>query len=254
MEHAWYIYVIALFGAVIAGSVNSLAGNGSAITLSILTELIGLPGNIANGTNRIGVLMNGMGSTWGYYRGGKLDLSKSKRIIITVTLGAIVGGAIALSISNEQFMWIFRVLMVCMFIVILVNPRRWLIQAKQDARLPAPVMTALYFLIGIYGGLIQMGMGIFFLALLVLLDGHPLINANAIKVSVITLFTVLMLALFAWRGLVEWEIGLVLGIGQFFGGWATARLASKYRQADKWAYGLLVVIVVISILSLFGVF
>ena len=57
MSHEWYVYVIAFIGALIAGSVNTLAGNGSAITLSILTELLGLPGNLANGTNRIGVLL-----------------------------------------------------------------------------------------------------------------------------------------------------------------------------------------------------
>ncbi len=101
MEHEWYIYLVAFLGAIIAGSVNTLAGNGSAITLSILTELIGLPGNVANGTNRIGVLLNSFGSTWGFYRGGKLNLENSKHIIITIVLGAIVGGVIALNISDS---------------------------------------------------------------------------------------------------------------------------------------------------------
>ena len=53
--------IIAVAGAFAAGVINALAGNGSVITLTILTELIGLPGNVANGTNRVGVLFNAAG-------------------------------------------------------------------------------------------------------------------------------------------------------------------------------------------------
>ena len=251
MEIAWYIYVVAFVGAVIAGSINTLAGNGSAITLSILTELMGLPGNLANGTNRIGVLFNGLGSTWGFYRGGKLNLAESRDVIVAVVLGAIVGGVIALNISNEQFMWLFKALMVVMLVVILVKPKRWLIATKQASRFPKAVLWLMYGLIGVYGGLIQMGMGIFFLAVLVLLARYPLIHANAIKVACVAIYTILMVALFQYRGLIDWPIGLLMGGGQFVGGWFTARLASRHPSAGRWAYGLLVAIVLLSLFSLF---
>jgi len=253
MNHEWYIYLIAFVAAIIAGGVNTLAGNGSAITLSVLTELIGLPGNIANGTNRIGVLMNGMGSTYGFYKGGKLNLDNSKVVIGVVVLGAVVGGLIAISITSEQFMSVFRFLMIAMLLVILVNPKRWLRTSQGKPLLPKPIMIFLYFLLGIYGGLIQMGMGVFFLAVLVLLDGYTIIHANAIKVTVVMLFTILMVIMFQIRGYMEWPIGLLMGAGQFIGGWYTARIASKHPAAEKWAYGLLVVIVVLSILSLFDI-
>ena len=44
-----------IFGGVIAGIINTLAGNGSVITLSLCTEWVGLSPSIANGTNRLGV-------------------------------------------------------------------------------------------------------------------------------------------------------------------------------------------------------
>ena len=249
----WSVYIIAFIGAIIAGSINTLAGNGSAITLSILTELLGMPGNLANGTNRIGVLFNGVGSTWGFHRGGKLDLSGSKWIIVAVVLGAILGGIAALNITNEQFMGIFRVLMVAMLVVIVVKPSRWLRKAHGTSLLPRWLELIIYFALGIYGGLIQMGMGVFFLAVIVLISRFPLIHANAIKVAVVTIYTLLLVGLFEYRGLVDWPIGLLMGVGQFIGGWYTAILASRHPSAEKWAYRLLVVIVVASIFSLFGV-
>ena len=253
MAEPWYIYALAFTGALIAGSINTLAGSGSVITLSILTELLGLPGNLANGTNRVGVLMNGMGSTWGFYRGGRLDLGKSGYIIATTVVGAIVGTVIAVSISNEQFMWIFRVLMVLMLIVILAKPGRWLKKNYVERTVPYWVLFPAYFTLGVYGGLIQMGMGVFFLAVLVLLDGYPIIEANAVKVAVVTLFTVLIIWIFHFRGLIEWPIGLLMGVGQFIGGWATAHYASRHPKAERWAYSVLVVIVLISLLSLFNI-
>jgi uncharacterized membrane protein YfcA len=106
----------------------------------------------------------------------------------------------------------------------------------------------------VYGGLIQMGMGVFFLAVLVLMSRIPIIEANAIKIFTVTIYTALVIVLFEVRGLIDWPTGLLMGVGQFAGGWVTARTASKYPAADKWAYYILVVIVLVSVMSLFGVF
>ncbi len=74
----WYHYVIAILGSAVAGGINTLAGNGSAITLTILTELIGLPGNVANGTNRVGVWTQSMAGTYVFYKNGKLNIKESR--------------------------------------------------------------------------------------------------------------------------------------------------------------------------------
>jgi len=250
----WYYYIIVLLGSFLAGSINTLAGNGSVITLSILTELLGLPGNIANGTNRVGVLFNGLGGVWGFHRGGKLQLRGSLGLLICIIGGSVVGGIIAILITDAQFMLIYKVLMVIMLVVILVRPSRWLIKTRLESAVPGWVLWICYFLLGIYGGLIQMGMGVFFLAVLVLMSRIPLIEANAIKIFTVTVYTILVIILFQIRGIIDWEIGLMMGVGQFAGGWLTARTASRYPGADKWAYYLLVIIVLISVFSLFRVF
>ena len=72
-----YVYIIAIIGSAIAGAINVMAGNGSAITLTILTELVGLPGNMANATNRIGVLTQTWASNYAFYQKGKIDLKSS---------------------------------------------------------------------------------------------------------------------------------------------------------------------------------
>lgn len=245
--------IIAFTGAFFAGVINALAGNGSVITLTVLTELIGLPGNIANGTNRIGVLFNAAGATTGFFH-KRVKYSLYLRYIVPVVLGAIAGILVATQVTNEQFMGVFRILMLLMLIVILVNPERWLIVNPEKSLIPKWMEWPLFLILGFYGGFIQMGMGVFFLAVMVLVTRLPMIESNAIKAVSVGIFTLLAVIIFSFTGQVVWSIGLVMGVGQFLGGWLSAHFASRIPWASKFAYSILVVAVVLSVLKLFDVF
>lgn len=254
MELAAYQYIIAIAGGFLAGCINTLAGSGSAITLSVLTEVMGLPGNVANGSNRVGIVGQGIFSSYSFHKNGKLQIKPNRLLLITVTIGAMVGVWVATIVSNEQFMQVFKYLMLFMLLVILVKPKRWLIETDELHQIPVWLSIPLFLALGFYGGFIQMGMGIFFLIITVLLLKKNLIDANAIKSFCVLLYSVLVLAIFHYKGLVDWKLGGILAIGQVAGGYITAEFASKYKGADVWAYRLLVVIVVLVVLRLFGFF
>ncbi|MBK8668270.1 MAG: sulfite exporter TauE/SafE family protein [Saprospiraceae bacterium] len=244
-------YSAAMIGSFIAGAINTLAGNGSVITLSILTDLIGLPGNIANGTNRVGVLLQAAGSSSGFAKNNVTDLSKSKLIIALTISGAIIGVYCATIVSNEQFMFVFKYLMIIMLLVIMVKPERWL-QTSDVKALPFWVSIPVFLALGFYGGFIQMGMGIFFLAVLVLISRYSIMEANAIKTIIILIYTVIVLAIFAYKGLVNWEAGIIMAIGQTLGGYLTAAYASQRSDIHIWAYRLLIAIIIFAICTQFG--
>jgi uncharacterized membrane protein YfcA len=246
--------LIAFGGAFLAGIINALAGNGSIITLTVLTELLGLPGNIANGTNRVGVLMNAVGAMTGFAGKRKMDYRRDMRYIIPVILGAIIGIIVATKVTNEQFMGVFRFLMIVMLIIILVNPERWLISKAGKSILPTWMEIPIMVILGFYGGFIQMGMGVFYLAVLVLVAKLPMIESNTIKALSVGTFTLLAVIIFGFAGQVVWFIGLVMGAAQFLGGWLAAHYASKIEGASKVAYYVLVVAVSLSVLKLFHVF
>lgn len=246
--------LIAIVGGFVAGVINTLAGNGSAITLTILTELLGLPPTVANGTNRVGVFTQTAASSYAFYQGDKLSLQTHWRDSLSIILGAIVGVWIAVNVSNAQFKQFFSYMMIAMLVVLLVRPKRWL-QAADKSRRPSNwLLLPMFFLLGLYGGFIQMGMGVFFLALTVLLARYELIEANALKSFVIAIYTILVLFIFHSRGLIDWKFGGIIAIGQTLGGYLTAHFASTYPTANVWAHRLLVVVVIWAILKLFGVF
>lgn len=245
---------IAIGGAFLAGIINALAGNGSVITLTVLTELLGLPGNIANGTNRVGVLMNAAGAMTGFAGKREMDYKRDMRYILPVIFGAIIGIIVATKVTNEQFMGVFRFLMIVMLVIILVNPERWLISKVGKSILPSWLELPLMLILGFYGGFIQMGMGVFYLAVLVLIAKLPMVESNTIKALSVGSFTLLAVIIFAIAGQVVWSIGLVMGVAQFLGGWLAAHYASKLPGASKVAYYVLVIAVSLSVLKLFHVF
>ena len=244
----WTI-VIAILGGFVAGVINILAGNGSAITLPILMELLGLPANVANGTNRIGIFVQGIIGSTTFYKHGKLPIRSSMIFVIPAFFGAMIGVYWATIVTPEQFRMIFGYVLILMVIIIFLNPKRWL-QPKGIVKNPI-ILGILSFFLGIYGGFIQMGMGVFVLAVLVLLAGKNIIVSNAIKIFIVVSYTGVVLLIFAYKGLVHWEYGLLIAIGQGFGGWVSARWASKYPGADVWAFRLLILTMIWAIWRIF---
>lgn len=245
-------YLILAVGGYVAGSMNALAGFGSIITLSILMDVLGLPPNIANGTNRVNIFFNGLGALIGFHKNDKLDYQRGVPIIVITIVGAIAGILVATQIDNERFRYLFRYIIVALFFVILVNPRRWLHESPDPRNQKLWQLILIYLPIGFYGGFIQMGMGLIFLAASVLVGKFRLIESNAIKVVAIFLYTIISIAIFQYHGMIDWQAGVSLGVSTFLGGYVTAHYASRYHNASLWAYRLLVVIVLVVILRTFG--
>lgn len=249
-----YIIVIAIIGSALAGCINTLAGNGSAITLYILTDLIGLPPNIANGTNRIGIAAQSFASTYVFYKNGRIDITRTWIYIILIVIGAIAGILVATQISNEQFRMVFRYLLLVMLVIILIKPKRWLIETDVTQRLPLVVSIPIFLLLGFYGGFIQMGMGIFYLATMVLIAKFSLIDSNGVKSLVVGIYTVFALVIFHFSGFLNWQVGALMAVGQTVGGFLTAKFASNSEKANVWAHRLLVVVVIWAIVKMFNLF
>ena len=241
----WWIYLVAIAGGFAAGIINTLAGSGSVITLGILTELMGLPANLANGTNRVGILAQGIASSRIFLKSGMFSFYKSKQVLALTSIGAILGVYVATIIPNEGFNFVYKYLMLLMLIVILIKPSRWIKEEQVDKNISTWLSVPIFLTLGFYGGFIQMGMGIFFMAATVLLAGFNLREANIAKTIVVTFYTFIVVAIFQWQGLIAWPVGLTIAVGQSVGGVVAAKFITRSEYATKAAYAFLVIIVVV---------
>lgn len=236
-------YIIVILGGLFAGAINSLAGFGSLITLTILMEVVGLSPNIANGTNRVNVMANVLASSAGFMQNGKLKLKKVWPIVIIVVLGAIAGAVVATRISNEDFRFIYRILIVFVGILLLTKPKKWMIKETLEKKINWIIATPIFLLLGFYAGLIQAGAGLFFLATLVLFARKEIFEANAIKAFIILAYSSFVIYTFHSQGLIDWKAGSLLAVFQAIGAYFTSRFAPRMKNANIWAYRILVFVV-----------
>jgi uncharacterized membrane protein YfcA len=235
----------------IAGFINTLAGSGSLITLPVLI-LLGLPANVANGTNRVGILVQNVVSVVTFRRQQALPLEGAAWLIVPTVIGAVIGAALAVDLDEEMLNRTIGALMIVMLCVILLKPRRWLEAHASGTPVPYAWQLPLYFGIGVYCGFIQAGAGIFLLAVLVLGSGYDIVRGNAMKNLIVLIVTVAALAVFVWNDQVDWGLGLLLATGNAAGAWVAARMA--LRRGAGFVRWFLIVIVALSAIALFGDF
>jgi uncharacterized protein len=246
-QHHWLLAAVPVTGFA-AGFINTLAGSGSLLTLPILI-LLGLPANVANGTNRVGVVMQNIVAVATFRQRGALPLAGSWKLIVPSVAGAVLGAGLAVDLDEALLRRTIGALMIVLIVVMLLKPERFIAEhlAPREPRLFVEV--PLFFLIGIYGGFIQVSVGLFLIAGLVLGAGYNLVAANALKNLIVLVFTAAALVVFVVNDQVQWTLGLLLGSGQAVGAWVAAHFAVK-RGAEfvRWA---VVVITIGAALALF---
>ena len=248
----WIEITALIVSGILVGFINTLAGGGSIVSLSILMFL-GLPANIANGTNRIAILGQTLTGAASFKQQKVLDFRKGIILGIPAIIGSLVGAWIAVDINEKVFEIAVAVIMIFMLFFILYKPDKLLYGRKElIEKKTGFTQILIFFLIGVYGGFIQLGVGYFLLAGIVIGAGYDLVKANAIKVLIVLLYTPFTLIIFILDNQINWKYGLVLTIGTFIGAFVASRLAvSKGVNFVRW---VIVIVILLTSAHLFGIF
>jgi len=244
------MYIAVIAAGFACGFINVLAGSGSLITLPLLIFL-GLPANVANGTNRVAILMQNIVGVSSYRRNNLLNVKHGIKLAIPALLGGIIGAQIAVDLSEEIMHKVIGALMVVMLFVLIIRPKRWIKQRIDiDASKTTFMQMIVFFGIGIYGGFIQAGVGIFLLMGLLLSAGYDELHANPVKLLIVLFFTVPALIIFVLNDQVVWLIGLILGIGNMLGAYVAVKVSIK--KGNPFIRWVLILVVAGSAIKMLG--
>jgi uncharacterized membrane protein YfcA len=211
--------LVLLVGGVLAGIINSMAGGGSLLSVPLLS-LAGVGGTVANGTNRIAVLVQNITGAYGYARRDVGDRRRTIQVLIPAVIGGLVGSLVASQIPDDVFERIFGLLMLPLLYLSIRKPK---VDAEAE---PWPLwVSSLVFLgVGFYAGAVQAGVGLIIL-LVLSRAGFDLVTANAMKTVVILCVTLMAVPVFILNDQVRWLPALVLSVGMGIGGYAGANIA-----------------------------
>ena len=228
-------WAIISFAGVIAGFVNTVAGGGSLLTLPALM-LAGLPPSVANGTNRIGILMQSGAATLRFHKAGALETGPTARLLAPTMIGAGAGAYAASVLSDEALEPLILGVLVVIALLFALKPS-WVAPAPEEARSSperSPWAWPALLLTGFYGGFLQAGVGFLLLSVLAGLLRLDLTRANAIKVALVVPYTLLALSIFVWADQVAWGVGLLLGLTSILGARLGVRVALERAGWLRW--------------------
>lgn len=215
IAHAIALFFIGLF----VGFVNVIAGGGSLISIPAMI-FMGLPPNIANASSRVGILFQNLVAVQVFNSKGFKKDTFTVGVSLSALAGSILGTYWAVSVSNEVLNIILAIAMIVMFVLILINPKRFHKNAEEQLSSSRQwVSIIIFFFIGIYGGFLQAGTAILMMAVLNLVNNLNLIKVNFMKVFVVLGMNTLSLIIFHYKGIINWPFGLAMAAGTAIGGY-----------------------------------
>ena len=243
--HAGLLFTV----GIVAGFLNVMAGGGSLLTVPVMV-FMGLPGPVANGTNRIAILAQNLTAIATFARHGFRDFRLSLSLAACAIPGAVAGAFLGVHLEG---IWFNRALALIMLGVLLVMHFDRGTQERPENYQPTrkQLLTGHLLMVGVgfWGGIIQLGIGFIIMPVLNRVMGFDLVRTNMHKVFVIAAYTVVALLIFASQVELLWMVGLALAAGNSIGGYLGARFTVRGgERMIRWVLNIVLLAFIVKLL------
>lgn len=211
------------------------------ITLPLLI-FMGLPSAEANASNRVAIFVQNIFSVAGFRSRGVFVFPFVIWLSISATIGAVIGSMIAVDIKDELFNRILAIIMLVVIGITVFKPKFVSHNSEVITKRNTWLSVIIFFFVGIYGGFIQAGIGFIVIAALTGVHGFSMAKTNSIKVFVALIYTIAALVIFHFDGLINWQYGLILAVGNASGAWIASRWS--VNKSDRLIKAILIVTVI----------
>lgn len=236
-EQAIYLF----FVAILAGTLNSVAGGGSFISFPVLL-FTGMSPIAANATNTAAVWPGTVASTFAYRK----EFNEEARtflvpLLITGIIGGVLGAVILLHTPQTTFLRLVPWLLLFATALFAGSGQitKWVRSRNsggvKSSRLFMAFGYFLELLMAMYIGYFGAGVGILVLALLAFFGMENINTMNGIKVLLVSVVNGVSVLTFVWAGMIVWPQALLMAVGSILGGYGGAYFAQKMNpQSIRW--------------------
>ncbi len=239
--------ILLLVTGVATGFLNVMAGGGSMLSVPMMIFL-GVPGTVANATNRIAILPQNISAVIAFYRKGFSNFRLSLSLAACTIPGTIIGANLASKIPNDQFNTLLAIIMLIVLGVMSLPQSKTIETNESPSKQRMIAGHLLMSLIGFWGGFIHIGVGFLLMPALNRVMQLDLITTNSHKVFIVLCYTAVALIVFSNQLELVWKYGIALAIGTTIGGWLAANFQIKQGiGAIKWTLNILVIAFIIKL-------
>lgn len=230
----WSVLVVAGY---LAGVLNAIAGGGSFLTFPALVWA-GVPPITANATSAVAVLPGYLGGAAGFRQELK---AMSRRQHVQMSLvglaGGLCGGLLLLVTPAELFSQVVPVLLLVATLMFAFG--QTLLAKVRKSEHPLPLLPGL-FVVAVYGGYFNGGLGIMLLAMFAAAGMTSMLLMNGLKNWISFVISLISVVAFALAGKVLWLEAVVMMLAATLGGYQGAALSR--RLPVVWVKGFVVVV------------
>lgn len=226
--YALSVLIIVFFLTSLVGVVT---GSNSLIAVPVMFQF-DIDPRVAVATNMFGLVFMSIGGTIPFLRQGKIDFGKIAPLVAITIVASALGAAIVGMISGDAIKLIVSVAMIAVVLFTLAKRRAGVEKVETVSKKSAILTFILTFLLGIYGGLYSGGYVTMLTPTLVAFFGMTYSESVANTKFINVFSSAIATAVFMWQGLVDYKLGVILGVTMFLGAYAGAHYVTKLN--DIW--------------------
>lgn len=220
--------------------VGVVTGSNSLITVPVMFQF-GIDPRVAVATNMFGLTFMSIGASLPFLKQGAIDTKRLPIFAVLTVIGSALGAFLVGMISSKAMPLIVSVAMIAIAIFIFFNRNA---ETGKKHAVSGTVITVgfiLTFLLAIYGGFYSGGYITMLTAVFASMMGMTFAEAVA-NTKIINVFSSLVATLvFAWQGLIDYKLGIILGITMFVAAYAGAHFVTKL--SDFWLKRIFLIVV-----------
>ena len=214
------VYIILFCVALIASAIDAIAGGGGLLVVPTML-LLGLNPLVTLGTNKLQSCFGTATSSYNYFKNGLLKEKNIKFLFLISFIGSFFGTLLVSQLSNDILNTIIPIFLISAAIFLIVNKK---INIK-SVYIISSFFIPFIFLIGFYDGFFGPGTGTFFVLIFLIIKQRNLMEATSATKVLNFSSNFGAFLVFAYKGLVIWELGLIMAIAQILGAYIGSNLA-----------------------------
>ena len=215
----------------ITSAVGVVTGSNSLITVPVMFQF-GIDPRVAVATNMFGLTFMSIGATIPFLGKDVIDRRKMPKLVVLTLISSVIGAALVGLITGNAVKIIVSVSMIVVTIFTLWKRDAGVTKAEKISANTILLGYALTFLLGIYGGLYSGGYVTILTACFVAFFGMTFTEAVANTKLINVFSSSAASAIFAYQGLIDYKIGIILAVTMFSGAYIGAHVVTKLN--DVW--------------------
>ena len=214
------VYIILFCVALIASAIDAIAGGGGLLVVPTML-LLGLNPLVTLGTNKLQSCFGTATSSYNYFKNRLLKEKNIKFLFLISFIGSFLGTLLVSQLSNEILNKIIPIFLISAAIFLILNKQINI----ESVYIISSFFIPFIFLIGFYDGFFGPGTGTFFVLIFLIIKQRNLMEATSATKVLNFSSNFAAFLVFTYKGLVIWELGLIMAIAQILGAYIGSNLA-----------------------------